>query len=45
MREFLAWLLLLLFALMLVIMGIQGSSGRVLAVIFTPASLEVMEGS
>lgn len=41
MRTFLAWLLLFLFALMLVIMGVQGSLGRVVAVIFTPASLEV----
>lgn len=40
-RQFLVWLLILLFALLLLVMGIQGSSGRVLAVIFTPASLEV----
>lgn len=41
MPNFLAWLLLFLFALLLVVMGIQGSLGRVVAVIFTPASLEV----
>ena len=36
-----AWLLLLLFGIFLIVLGIQGSAGRVLAVIFTPASLEV----
>lgn len=41
MRQFFAWFLLLLFALMLIIMGIQGSAGRVIAVVFTPASLTV----
>lgn len=45
MRNSLAWLLVLLFAIFLVVMGIQGSAGRILAVIFTPASLEVMEGA
>lgn len=45
MRDFLVWVLLMLFGAMLIIMGIQGSSGRILAVVFTPASLEVMEGS
>lgn len=41
MRQTLAWLLLILFAVLLIVMGIQGSFGRVVAVIFTPASLEV----
>lgn len=41
MRHFLAWLLVLLFAILLITMGIQGSLGRVVAVMFTPASLEV----
>lgn len=40
-RQFLVWLLILLFAMLLLTMGIQGSAGRVLAVVFTPASLEV----
>lgn len=41
MRQFLAWLLVFLFAILLITMGIQGSMGRVIAVTFTPASLEV----
>lgn len=43
MRGFLVWLLLLFLGLLLVTVGIQGSAGRVLAVIFTPASLDVQE--
>lgn len=42
-REIFVWLLLLWFGILLFIMGIQGSAGRVLAVIFTPGSLEVAE--
>jgi len=40
-RSFLTWVLLVLFALALIAMGVQGNLGRVVAVIFTPASLEV----
>lgn len=43
MRQFFAWFLVLLFALMLIVMGFQGSLGRVVAVAFTPASLVVEE--
>lgn len=41
MKNFLVWLLLFLFGLLLLVMGVQGSLGRVVAVIFTPASLDV----
>lgn len=41
MKHFLAWLLVFIFAILLITMGIQGSLGRVVAVAFTPASLEV----
>lgn len=43
MRLFFAWFLLLLLGLGLILMGIQGSAGRVVAVAFTPASLDVQE--
>ena len=42
MRQFLTWFLLLLIGLMFVVVGIQGSGGRVLAVVFTPACLDVV---
>lgn len=38
-----AWLLLLLLGFMLVIIGIQGSMGKVLAVAFTPGLLSVSD--
>lgn len=38
-----AWLLLLLLGFMLVIIGIQGSMGKVLAVAFTPGLLSVQD--
>jgi branched-subunit amino acid permease len=42
-KEVGAWVALLLFALLLLIMGFQGSLGRVTAVAFAP-SLLVVEG-
>lgn len=42
-QQFLIWFLLVLFGLLLVVMGIQGNAGRIIAVIFTPASLNVQE--
>lgn len=44
MRSALLWLLLLLFGFLLIVVGIQGSLGRVIAVVFTPASLDVTGG-
>lgn len=38
-----AWILLLLLGFMLVIIGIQGSMGKVLAVAFTPGLLSVQD--
>lgn len=45
MQRFLGWLLILFFALLLLIMGVQGSLGRVVAVAFTPASLNIAQGA
>lgn len=44
MRSALLWILLLLFGFLLLTVGIQGSAGRVIAVIFTPSSLNVTGG-
>lgn len=41
-KNFFAWLLLLFIAFLLIIMGIQGSLGKVFAVIFVPSELEVI---
>lgn len=43
MRAFLAWWALFLFAVLLVVMGFQGSLGRVLAVLLTPGRLDAHE--
>jgi hypothetical protein len=43
MRSFLAWWALLLLGVLLVVIGLQGSLGRMLAVAVTPSRLTVQE--
>ena len=43
MRQFLAWAALAVLAAMLIVMGFQGSFGRVLAVFVTPGRLQAQE--
>lgn len=45
MRTFLAWWALALVAVLLIVMGLQGSFGRVLAVLVAPGRLEVDEAA
>jgi hypothetical protein len=40
-NNFFAWILLIMFAILLMTMGIQGSLGKVFAVTFVPSELEV----
>lgn len=42
MKDTLTWLGLIVFAIMVIVMGVQGSLGRVLAVVFVPNALEVV---
>lgn len=37
------WLFLLLFALMLIVLGVQGNLGVLVAIIFCPAKVEIQE--
>ena len=43
MRRLLAWWGLFLLGVLLVVMGVQGSAGRVLAALLTPGRLEAQE--
>ena len=43
MRSIAAWWALLFLGVLLILMGIQGSAGRFLAVVVTPARLTVQE--
>jgi hypothetical protein len=40
-KSFFAWILLYLFAVLLIIAGVQGSAGRMLAVALCPSKLDV----
>lgn len=39
-KNFFAWVLFVFIAILFIMMGIQGSAGKVLAVIFVPSQLE-----
>jgi hypothetical protein len=40
-RNFFAWIFLYMFAVLLIVAGVQGSAGRILAVALCPAKLDV----
>lgn len=40
-KNFFAWSFLVMFAILLIIVGVQGSAGRVLAVALCPSKLDV----
>jgi hypothetical protein len=43
MQDALAWIALLMLALILIVVGFQGSAGKILAVTFVPSILEISE--
>jgi hypothetical protein len=43
MNDALAWIALLLLSIILIVVGFQGSAGKMVAVTFTPSILEIAE--